>query len=114
MDRLPFDQHTVKALIAPRALLSTEALGDLWANPKGTQQTYTAAKEVFNFLGASDRIGIVFRPGKHEQNADDWNALLDFADQQFFGKKVNRRFDALAFPDAEKGYSWKAPEASTK
>jgi len=110
IDRLPFDQHTVKALVAPRALLSTEALGDLWANPKGTQQSYAAAKEVFDFLGAGDRMGIVFREGKHEQNADDWNVLLDFADKQFFGKKVERRFDALAFPEAAKGYSWKAPK----
>jgi dienelactone hydrolase len=110
VDRLPFDQHTVKALVAPRALLSTEALGDLWANPKGTQQSYTAAKEVYKFLGAGDRIGIAFRPGKHEQNLDDWKVLLDFADKHFFGKKVDRRFDMLAFPEAEKGYSWKAPE----
>jgi dienelactone hydrolase len=110
IDRLPFDQHTVKALVAPRALLSTEALGDLWANPKGTQQSYAAAKEVFDFLGVGDRIGIVFREGKHEQNAEDWNVLLDFADKQFFGKKVERRFDVLAFPDAAKGYSWKAPK----
>ena len=109
VDRLPFDQHTVKALVAPRALLSTEALGDLWANPKGTQQSYTAAKEVYRFLGAGDRIGIAFRPGKHEQNLEDWKVLLDFADQKFLGKKVDRRFDVLAFPDAEKGYSWKAP-----
>jgi hypothetical protein len=110
IDRLPFDQHTVKALVAPRSLLSTEALKDLWANPKGTQQSYTAAKEVFDFLGAGDGIGIVFRPGGHEQNADDWNVLLDFADRQFFGKKVERRFDDLAFPDTPAGYSWKAPE----
>jgi dienelactone hydrolase len=109
VDRLPFDQHTVKALIAPRALLSTEALGDLWANPKGTQQSHAAAREVFKFLGATDHIGIAFRPGKHEQNLDDWKVLLDFADKQFFGKKVERRFDMSAFPDAEKGYSWKAP-----
>jgi hypothetical protein len=113
IDRLPFDQHTVKALVAPRALLSTEALGDLWANPKGTQQSHAAAKEVYDFLGAGDRIGIVFRPGKHEQNADDWNALLDFADLQFFGKKVARRFDEPAFPEAPKGYTWKAPKAPT-
>jgi hypothetical protein len=109
IDRLPFDQHTVKALVAPRASLSTEALADLWANPKGSQQSYTAAREVYKFLGAEDRIGILYRPGKHEHNADDWTALLDFADVQFFGKAVNRRFDELTFPDAEKGYSWKAP-----
>jgi hypothetical protein len=113
VDRLPFDQHTVKALVAPRALLSTEALGDLWANPKGSQQTYQAAREVFDFLRVPERIGIVFRPGPHEQNAQDWAALLDFADQQFFGKKVARRFDQLDFPDAPSGHSWKKPAAAT-
>lgn len=105
--RLPFDQHTLKALVAPRALLSTEALGDRWANPKGTQQSHAAAKEVFAFLGVPDRIGIRFRSGVHEHNAQDWNTLLDFADWQLFGKNV---FDARAFPDAEPGYSWTGGE----
>ena len=106
--RLPFDQHSVKALVAPRALFSTEALGDLWANPLGTQQSHAAAREVFSFLGAAERIGIRFRAGRHEHNADDWAALLDFADWQFFGKSV---FDRVAFPGAERGYSWVAPGA---
>ena len=104
--RLPFDQHTVKALVAPRALLSTEALGDLWANPLGSQQSHAAAREVFAFLGAAGRIGIRFRAGPHEHNADDWTALLDFADWQFCGKNA---FDRPAFPDAARGYSWVAP-----
>src|SRR5207237_3161290 len=64
VDRLPFDQHSVKALIAPRALLTNEALGDLWANPSGTQRTYLAATPVFDFLGARDKIGIYLRQGK--------------------------------------------------
>jgi hypothetical protein len=110
VERLPFDQHTLKALVAPRALLSTEALGDLWANPKGSQQTYLAAKEVYAFLGATDRIGIAFRPGDHEQNLSDWETLLDFADNQFFGKPAARRFDTLAFPDLPKPFGWKAPD----
>jgi hypothetical protein len=109
VDRLPFDQHTLKALVAPRALLSTEALDDLWANPKGTQQTYLAAKEVFAFLGAGERIGIAFRPGKHEQNVEDWETLLAFADRQFFGKQGARRFDQLAFSDLPPVFAWKAP-----
>ncbi len=109
IDRLPFDQHTLKALVAPRALLSTEALGDLWANPKGTQQTYLAAKEVFNFLGASDKIGIHYREGGHEQGLDDWRTLLDFADYQFSNKKPDYDFHKLEFRDLPKIYSWKAP-----
>ena len=105
-ERLPFDQHTVKALVAPRALLTTEALGDRWANPRGTQQSHAAAKEVFAFLGVPDAIGIHFRNGRHEHNAEDWAALLDFADWRFFGKSI---FDQVAFPDAGRGYAWTAP-----
>ena len=107
--RLPFDQHFLKVLVAPRALISTDALGDLWANPLGTQATFVAAQPVFGFLGASERNGIHFREGGHAQNEADWRALVDFADKQFFGKSVARRFDVLPFPDAKKAFAWSAP-----
>lgn len=94
---LPFDQHFVKALVAPRALLSTEALGDLWANPSGTFETHLAARAVYRLLGCEDRIGIWYRPGGHAQGLDDWRALLDFADWQLLGKAPARRFDLNPF-----------------
>ena len=106
---LPFDQHFLKALVAPRALLSTDALGDLWANPLGTQHTFLAAQPVFDFLGVGDRNGMHFREGGHAQNEEDWRALLDFADKHFLGKKVPRKFDVLPFPDAKEGFTWTAP-----
>ncbi len=109
VDQLPFDQHSLRALVAPRAQLSTEALGDLWANPLGTQVSYSAARQVYQFLGAGERIGIHFREGKHEQNEQDWKALLDFSDAQFFDKIVDTRFDRLAFPDPPKAFTWSAP-----
>ena len=111
-DRLPFDQHTLKALVAPRALLTTEGPDDLWANPAGTQQTYEAAKEVYAFLGVPERIGIHYRPGGHAHNAQDWNALLDFADQQFFHKTPSRRFDQTPFANLPPAFSWRNPHAS--
>jgi dienelactone hydrolase len=109
VDQLPVDQHELKALVAPRALLSTEALGDLWANPMGTQQTHTAARDVFTFLGVQEKIGIHFREGGHAQGVDDFQVLMDFCDRQLLGKTVERKFDRLAFPDAEKAYTWTAP-----
>lgn len=111
IDRLPIDQHSVKALVAPRALLSTEALGDLWANPEGTQQSHLAAKEVYEFLGAPEKIAVVYRDGDHEHNLADWQVLLDFADVQFFGKQPGRRFGDLAFPNSPKAFSWSHPSA---
>jgi hypothetical protein len=44
-------------------------------------------------------VGIHFRPGKHALAEEDWQAVLDFADQQLMGKKIDRRFDEL--PPAE-------------
>ena len=107
--QMPFDQHFLKALVAPRALLTTEALGDLWANPLGSEVTYLAAKEVYKFLRAADRIAIHYRAGKHEQNAGDWNVLLDFADLQFFGKAGGTKFNQLPFPEVPGAFTWKAP-----
>ncbi|MHB9106571.1 MAG: dienelactone hydrolase family protein [Armatimonadota bacterium] len=94
VDELPFDQHGVKALVAPRAFLSTEALGDLWASPRGTRLTHEAAKDVYRLLNAESRIGIVFREGGHDHGLRDWEVLLDFADWQFYGKPAVRDFDA--------------------
>lgn len=105
--RLPFDQHFLKALVAPRALLSTEAYGDLWANPIGTQATYLAAQPVFDLLGVPQNNAIHFREGKHDQNAEDWTALVDYADQVFFGKENGIDFKKLPFPDQVKSPSGK-------
>lgn len=108
--KLPFDQHELKALVAPRALLDTEGLADLWANPRGAQQTHLAAKEVYKFLGAGDNIGLVYREGKHAHGPEDYAALLDFADARLLGKPVDRSFEVLPFPDLKKLFSWTAPK----
>jgi hypothetical protein len=111
--KLPFDQHFLKALVAPRALISVDALGDLWANPYGTQQSHRGAQPVFEFLAAADKLGIYYREGGHAQNKDDWRTLVDFADKIFFGKKPasDKRFDKLPFPDATKPFSWSVPKS---
>lgn len=85
-DRLPFDQHFLKALVAPRALLCTESLDDLFANPLGTQITSMAAMEVYRLFGAETKNGLHFRRGGHASNREDWEALLAFAEWHFFGR----------------------------
>ena len=109
VDQLPFDQHEVKAMVAPRALFSTDSLDDLWANPLGTQISFLASREVFRFLGAENKTGLHYRHGKHEQNLEDFTALLDFADVQLMDKTSEKKFDELPFPAFPKAFSWKAP-----
>ena len=84
-DRLPFDQHFLKALVAPRALICTEANEDLWANPLGSRATTRAAQPAFDFLDAKTKNVIHFREGTHDLAPADWKAILDFAEWQFSG-----------------------------
>jgi pimeloyl-ACP methyl ester carboxylesterase len=108
-ESLPFDQHSLKALVAPRPLLCTEALDDLWANPSGTWLTHQATREVYRFLGAENKLGIRFRPGEHDHTAADWIAFLDFMAWHFSGKAAALPFDANPFPDLPSLHSWRAP-----
>ena len=98
---LPFDQHFLKALVAPRALLTTEALGDLWANPSGTWLTHMAAREAFLLLGAERKIGVFFREGVHCHSRADWTVFLDFLDWQFRGKSASCSFNETPFPGSQ-------------
>lgn len=82
---LPFDQHFLKALVAPRALLTTEALGDLWANPQGSWYTHCAAKAVYDMLGAGPSLAIAFREGGHDHSLADWTVFLDCCNMVFRG-----------------------------
>lgn len=86
-DRLPFDQHFLKALVAPRALICTEANEDLWANPLGSRATTKAAQKAFDFLNAGTKNAIHFREGTHDLTPIDWQAIIDFADWHLKGNK---------------------------
>ncbi len=103
---LPFDQHFLKALVAPRVLLTTEALDDLWANPQGSWQTHRAARCVFDLLGVADNNLITFRDGGHDHTLADWSRLLDVADHVLLGKALSGRADDDPFPDLPLPARW--------
>lgn len=85
VERLPLDQHFMRALVAPRTVLSTDARGDLWANPAGVELAWRAAQPVFDLLGVPERNLMVFREGGHDQLAPDFGALLEVATGLFGG-----------------------------
>jgi hypothetical protein len=93
VNSLPFDQHWLVALVAPRPLISAEGLSDQFCNGKASKASYLAALPVYRFLHADDALGINYRPGTHAFTPEDWQAVLDFADSRLLGRQVARRFD---------------------
>ena len=90
---LPFDQHFLKALVAPRALLCTESIDDEFANPLGTYATTIAVQKVYEFLDAAEKNAIHFRKGRHSTETQDWARILEFAEWQFFDRPPKRKAD---------------------
>jgi hypothetical protein len=95
---IPFDQHSLIALVAPRPVLLANAEDDEWANPAGQFEILKAADPVYRLLGAggldaykmpanselvSSTLGYFMRAGKHSMARVDWAAFLDFADRHF-------------------------------
>jgi hypothetical protein len=101
-DRLPFDQHCLIALCAPRPVLLPNAVEDQWANPNGQFDMLRAADPVYRLVGSSglgaqqppetgklldSTLGYYIRPGKHSMTTGDWKVFLDYADKQLITSK---------------------------
>jgi hypothetical protein len=95
VEKLPFDQHWLIDLVAPRVFIAPDGLNDMAANVNALVQSYLAAKPAYALLGVPEHLGINFRPGKHMLAPEDWTAILDFSDQQLRKLDVKRRFDQL-------------------
>lgn len=94
-DQLPFDQHALLALVAPRLLHVASGSLDFWADPAGEHRSTVLAAEVYRLYGneplppefpaentavVSGAIGYHLRKGPHLLTAFDWMQLLDHID----------------------------------
>ncbi|MBR5415625.1 MAG: acetylxylan esterase [Thermoguttaceae bacterium] len=96
--QIPFDQHELITLIAPRPVYVASADEDLWADPKGEFLSAWNADAVYRLLGTAGIGGIADVPpetnvpvgeviryhrrsGKHGVTDFDWNEYLNFADK---------------------------------
>ena len=82
--KLPFDQHELLALVAPRLLYVSSAEEDAWAGPRGEEASARLASEAWRLyrrLGFGAEIGYHRRAGLHDITAYDWDRYLDFADR---------------------------------
>ena len=91
-DTLPFDQHTVLALVAPRVLHVASGSEDFWADPEGEHRSTVLASEVYALYGnprleesfpavntpvEAGAIGYHLRKGPHLLTEYDWKCLAE-------------------------------------
>ncbi|MBX2925711.1 MAG: hypothetical protein KF746_26180 [Chitinophagaceae bacterium] len=98
--RLPCDQHWLPALTAPRLFIMCNAYSDQYGRAYAAIQTFLGAKPVYEMFGVNENLGMHFREGRHGRTQEDWDALLDFADQKLLGKAGTRIFNEI--PPQEK------------
>jgi hypothetical protein len=94
--KLPFDQHTLLAIIAPRPLCVASASEDQWADPKGEFLSAKAACPAYQIYGIKScltkmpamgnpviagKISYHLRNGKHDITKYDWEQYLNMADR---------------------------------
>src|SRR5262245_15079156 len=126
-DKLPVDQHTLIALVAPRACLIYSAYSESAGNPFGFEQGYRAAKRVYDFLGSGENLWLHLRAGEHPTTAGDIENFIDFLDTVFqrksypksetlvhgytfedWRKLSGKTIDPLKYPEREVGATIKA------
>ena len=93
---LPFDQHELLALIAPRPLVIATATDDQDADPRGEFLAAVAASDTYHLFGSqglpatempppdvpiTGDISFHYRTGKHDQTPQDWQHYWNIADR---------------------------------
>ena len=94
-DKLPFDQHYLLSIVAPRTLIIGTAKDDLWADPANEYLALTLTDEVYKLYGQKGFVHPDYIPeapftlqdgsvsfhtrlGTHCLSRTDWNIYMDF------------------------------------
>lgn len=94
---MPFDQHQLLALMAPRPVYIASASEDIWADPQSEFLACLAADDAYKLLGKKGlvhenrypepgeylhggNIGYHLRPGPHFLSRYDWQMFMRFMD----------------------------------
>ncbi len=82
-DRLPVDMHELVALSAPRFCLLSSALNDRCESTWAVQQSFLAARRVYQFLEVAQNLSLMWRAGGHETYTESIENYLDWCDRCF-------------------------------
>ena len=107
---LPFDAHSLKALIAPRVFLDGQAESDIWAGPVNTYQTSVAAREAWKLYGKPENVLWYWRSGGHAHLPEDFEMLIRVIERERSGRPLPDKIGKVPFGIPEPIYDWKCPE----
>ena len=82
-EKLPVDQNSLMALVAPRGLMLSSALNETEGGAWGIEQAFFSAKKVYEFTNAVDKLAVLFRNGRHPVSARDIENYIDHFDYVF-------------------------------
>ena len=111
--KLPFDQHEVAAMVAPRALLMIGNPDIAYLASEAGYVSAKAAIEVYKALGVPDRIGFT-QVGGHAHCAFPAGQTADvsaFVDKFLVGKDANTSVAVSPYStDLSKWFTWSTPQ----
>ena len=81
--KLPVDQNSLMALIAPRGLMIYSAYSEGSANSFAIEQGYRSVREVYRFHESDEKIWLHLREGEHSVKVADIENFMDFFDAVF-------------------------------
>ena len=96
-DNMPFDQHFLVALMAPRLVYTSTKTNDAWADPASEFEGILQASPVYELFGKKGLqqdtmslpeqplhegcIGHHHKTGEHNMDDYDWDQYMDYADK---------------------------------
>ena len=94
---MPFDQHFLVALMAPRLVYTSTKTNDTWAYPASEFESLVQASPVYGLFGLKGldqsepplpesplhegSMGHHHKTGDHDMDESDWNQYMNFADK---------------------------------
>jgi hypothetical protein len=98
-DTMPFDQHFLLALIAPRPLYLSNKTQDGWCDPRSEFESLRQVSRIYRLYGKtgewgeklpaperriiSGNLGYHIKSGGHNMDEYDWEGYLNFCDRHF-------------------------------
>lgn len=98
-EEMPFDQHMLVAMMAPRLVYSSTRSLDAWADPESEFESLVQASPVYELFGKEGLeswdmpyaevplhkgcIGFHKHSGEHDMEDYDWHRYMDFADRHW-------------------------------